>query len=117
MSRLGALIAVLAALVVGVPLAGGTTTDQPPQPTILLKPPDPSNSNSATFAFTDADPAATFACRLDSSDDSSFSLCVSPQTYPGLSDGSHTFEVRAVDALMSDPSEVALYTWTIDTAV
>ena len=112
MSRLGTLIAVLAALVVGVPLAGGTTTDQPPQPTIDSKPPNPSNSSNATFTFSDADLTATFECRLDGG---GFSPCFGQQTYPSLSDGSHTFEVKAVDLLMSDPSEVAVYTWTVDT--
>lgn len=112
MRRLRPLVFALAALVVGVPLAGGTTSDQPPAPTIDSAPPNPSNSGTASFSFSDTDLTATFKCQLDGS---GFSFCVSPKSYSGLGDGAHTFQVRAFDVLMSDPSDVASYTWTVDT--
>jgi hypothetical protein len=111
-TRVHVVVAALAALVVGVPLAGGTTSDQPPPPTIDSAPPNPSNSGSATFTFSDTDLTATFECQIDGG---GFSLCIIQASYSGLSEGSHTFEVRAVDLLMSDPSDVASYTWTVDT--
>ncbi len=60
-------------------------------------------STSATFGFTghdnlDSTDDLTFECSLDSSNDEDFVACDSnPITYDGLSHGSHTFYVRAVD--------------------
>jgi hypothetical protein len=111
-TRVHVLVAALVALVVGVPLAGGTTSDRPPPPTIDSAPPNPSNSGSATFTFSDTDLTATFECQIDGG---GFSFCIIQASYSGLSEGSHTFEVRAVNVLTSHPSDVASYTWTVDT--
>jgi large repetitive protein len=101
------------ALVVGVPLTSGATADQTPTPVISSAPALVTKSTTATFTFTDADLAATFECRLDTGE---FSVCLSPAAYSSLSDGQHTFYVRAVDPLASEPtSATASYTWTIDT--
>ncbi|HEY2939544.1 MAG TPA: hypothetical protein VGJ27_07005, partial [Gaiellaceae bacterium] len=86
-------------------------TTPPPPPQITSAPQDPSGSSSASFSFTDADPTATFRCRLDGG---GFSFCVSPQPYSNLGDGEHAFDVKAVDPLGHE-SEVESYTWTIDT--
>jgi hypothetical protein len=101
----------LAALALGVPFAGGATTVQPPAPTIDSMPLNPSESGDASFSFSDMDLAVTFQCQLDNG---GFAPCVSPTNYPGLSDGSHTFDVKAVDSLLNE-SDVTSYTWTIDT--
>lgn len=82
----------------------------PPAPAITSKPPDPSNSSSATFSFTDDDHSATFRCRLD---DDGFSSCSSPITYNGLGEGAHTFRVIARDPAGNE-SSITAYTWTID---
>jgi hypothetical protein len=111
--RVGLYAAMLAALVVGVPFAGGATNDLPAAPTINSAPTNLSASREATFEFSDTDLLVTFQCRLDGGE---FSTCSSPITYTGLSDGSHTFEVRALD-LLSNPSLVTAYTWTVDTTV
>jgi hypothetical protein len=74
------------------------------------------NGNSATFDFTGNDGTGvgglTYECRIDGG---GYSTCTSPQGYTGLSDGPHTFEVRATDSLgNTDPSPDS-HTWTVDT--
>ena len=86
-------------------------TEAPPTPAIESGPPDPSGSSSAEFRFSDTEAAATDECQLDGG---GFSPCSSPQPYTDLSDGSHTFEVRALDGA-GNRSDPAAYTWTIDT--
>jgi hypothetical protein len=80
----------------------------PPSVTITAKPPTPTNSTSASFAFTASEPS-TFQCRLDSP---TFAPCP-PQPYSGLAPGQHNFVVQATDA--AGNSGQASYTWTIDT--
>jgi hypothetical protein len=82
------------------------------QTTIAANPPDPSTSSSSSFSFTSTYPSATFECRMDGG---VYSPCTSPKVYAGLSDGSHTFEVRAMDAAGNVDSTPAGYTWTVDT--
>jgi hypothetical protein len=72
----------------------------PPDTSITAGPANPTNASSASFSFTGSDPGgsgvASFKCRLDGG---GWSACPSPTSYEGpLSDGSHTFEVRAIDA-------------------
>ena len=67
-------------------------------------------STSATFTFTSTESPATFQCSLDGG---AFSSC--PAGYTGLSQGSHTFSVRAVDAAGNHDSTPATQTWTVDT--
>jgi hypothetical protein len=86
-----------------------------PNTTIDSIPPDPSASNSASFSFSGTDAAtgvASFECKLDAG---GFAACTSPQNYSGLADGSHTFQVRAVDALNNVDPTPASFTWLVDT--
>ena len=53
----------------------------------------------------------TFRCALDSA---AYVACPSPKTYSGLSQGSHTFSVQAVDGA-GNVSPTTAYTWTVDT--
>jgi large repetitive protein len=80
----------------------------PPETTITAAPPLISGSPSATFEFTGSDNATSpgelkFECRLlstlDPQPSTPFTPCSSPQNFTGLSDGSHTFEVRAIDTV------------------
>ncbi|MBI5840908.1 MAG: S-layer homology domain-containing protein [Chloroflexi bacterium] len=82
-----------------------------PDTTITSNPPNPSTSANATFSFTSNDPAATFECQLDSG---SYSACTSSKSYTGLSESSHTFNVRAVESYGTPDPTPASYTWTID---
>ena len=92
-------------------LAGEDTT--PPDTTINLSPSNLSSSSDATFWFASTEEGSTFECSLDTVP---FSSCTSPQDYPGLADGSHTFQVRATDAADNTDSTPASYAWTIDTS-
>jgi hypothetical protein len=86
-----------------------------PDTTIDTKPSDPSTSSSASFTFNGTDAGtgvASFECKLDAG---SFSACTSPKSYSGLSDASHTFDVRAIDGVDNVDPSPASYTWTIDT--
>lgn len=71
------------------------------------------SSNSPTFGFTSSEPNSTFECKLDGG---AWEPCNSgTKGYTSLSDGEHTFRVRATDATaLTDPTE-AVRTWTIDT--
>jgi hypothetical protein len=103
--------AALATLVVGVPFAGGATAAAPAAPTIDSGPSQYTNETTASFFFSDTDLLVTFQCELDGG---GFAPCISGVTYVGLSEGQHTFGVKAVDALMNE-SAVTSYTWTVDT--
>jgi len=94
-----------------------TVDATPPNTSITSNPSDPSNSSSASFSFTGTDditlPAnLTFECNLDSG---GFAACTSPQNYTGLLDGSHAFEVRAIDGVGNVDPTPASYTWMINT--
>ena len=80
-----------------------------PNETITAKPPNPSNSTSPSFSFS-ASESVTFECSLDGA---AFAACTSPQSYTGLADGSHTFQLRATDE--AGNVSTTSYTWIIDT--
>ncbi len=74
-----------------------------------------SNSITFTFSGTDAGEAEVkrFECSIDNSD---FVTCTSPFTFPNLlSDGSHTFKVRAEDNSGNKDASAELFTWNVDT--
>ena len=81
-----------------------------PDTTITASPTNPAASSSATFSFSSSKLGSSFACALDSA---TFVPCTSPATYTGIADGSHTFEVRATDAVGTDATP-ASFTWTVD---
>ncbi len=85
-----------------------------PVTTIDSAPENPTSSVDATFEFSsNEDPDVTFECRLDSTDEVDFEPCASPQNYLGLSEDTHTFDVRATD-LAGNVGDPASYTWEID---
>ncbi len=84
-----------------------------PDTTIDSAPPNPSNSRSATFTFSGTDNVGVtnFECSLDGA---AFTSCASGITYTNLADGSHTFQVRALDAAGNFDQTPATFTFTVD---
>ena len=94
----------------------GVTADAtPPETTIDSGPSGPTNDASPSFGFSSDDPGAGFECRLDSNQEADFQPCSSPQSYSSLTDGLHTFEVRATNTAGTDPTP-ASRSFTVDTA-
>jgi hypothetical protein len=72
-----------------------TLDNAAPATAITAGPPSVTTDATPTFVFNADEPGATFRCRID---DGAFAICDSPFTTDALADGSHTFEVFAVDA-------------------
>jgi glucose/arabinose dehydrogenase/PKD repeat protein len=85
----------------------------PPETTIDSGPSGTVGSSSASFAFSSSEANSTFECKLDGA---SFGSCTSPRSYTSLSDGSHTFSVRATDTAGNVDGTPATRTWTVNTA-
>ncbi len=66
-----------------------------------------------SFAFTSSESGSSFECSLDQG---SYSACTSPKSYEGLSEGSHTFRVRAVGAGGADPTPAERSVNVVETA-
>lgn len=100
--------------------AAGNIEQTPPQYTwtiiesftaaITEHPSDPSRPESNSFSFTSNRDGATFQCQLDNGE---YATCSSPATYPGLTEDSHTFSVKAIEATGKEESEPAKYSWTV----
>ena len=81
-----------------------------PNTTIDTGPSGSVSSTSAAFTFSSNEASVTFQCALDGA---SFASC--PAGYTGLSQGSHTFQVRATDAAGNTDGTPASQSWTVDT--
>lgn len=79
------------------------------QPSFTSTPANPTTSTSASFAFTDSTPGATFQCQLDNA---KAQACSSPVSYSSLSANSHTFLVTALNSAGTS-SPAATYSWQI----
>ena len=97
----------------GVPVV---TDELPPETTLGVTPNSTTSSLVASFEFsgTDSLTSVTFECSVDGG---SYVSCASPFSTSTLSVGSHTFAVRAVDAVGNIDPTPASYTWTIETAL
>ncbi len=89
-----------------------TVDTTPPDTSIGSGPSGTVNSSGATFTFSSPDAGATFECRVDGA---AFSACGSPKSYTNLADGSHTFQVRAVDGAGNPDPSPASQSWSSDT--
>ncbi|HET7269614.1 MAG TPA: Ig-like domain-containing protein [Rubrobacter sp.] len=88
------------------------TDNTPPNTTITSGPSGATNSTSATFTFVSSESPSKFECSLDGAP---FSTCSSPKSYSDLTDGSHVFRVRAIDASGNIEQSPAQRTFTVDT--
>ena len=85
-----------------------------PDTAITDMPPDPVSRTTADFSFSATQSGSTLQCRLDGAP---FATCTSPKPYAGLSDGTHTFAVRAIDAAGNIDATPATYSWTVNAAL
>jgi hypothetical protein len=84
----------------------------PPETTIDSGPSGPTNNASPSFSFSANEPNVTFECRLDAG---AWGSCTSPKAYTNLSQGPHTFDVRATDAAGNLEPTPASRSFTVDT--
>ena len=84
-----------------------------PDTAITAAPPvlDNAAAPALTFEGSDDQGAVTLECALD---DAAFAACSSPATLSALTDGSHTFHVRAIDGAGNIDPTPATATWTLD---
>lgn len=107
-------------------VAGGQTDQTPasrtftvdataPETTIDSGPANGSTTNedSVTFTFSSSEANSTFECQIDGG---GFTSCTSPVTYSNLGPGTHTFEVRATDAVGNTDPTPASRTFTLTDA-
>ena len=86
----------------------------PPDTTIDSGPSGYVKSTSASFLFSSSEADSTFKCKRDGS---TFAACTSPQSYSSLSQGSHTFRVKAIDKDANVDTSPASRSWFVDTIV
>jgi hypothetical protein len=86
----------------------------PPNTTIGSGPLGVTAATSASFSFSSTESGSSFECKLDSG---TFAACSSPKAYSGLSEGDHTFSVRATDAAGNVDPSPASRSWTVDTSI
>lgn len=68
---------------------------------------------SAQFTFTSSESGSSFQCSVDSG---AYASCSSPHTLSSLSNGSHSFAVRATDGAGNTDATPASRTFTVDTS-
>jgi DNA-binding beta-propeller fold protein YncE len=82
-----------------------------PDTTIDSGPSGTTNAN-VSFAFSSSEsPLLGFECKLDSAE---WEACGASKSYSNLSEGSHTVQVRAVDAAGNPDPSPSSRTWTVD---
>ena len=83
-----------------------------PNTTITAGPTGSTSARTAIFAFSSNELGASFQCRLDGA---AFGACngQGSHTLTGLSDDSHTFQVRAVDEAGNQDASPSVRTWTV----
>jgi parallel beta-helix repeat protein len=92
-----------------VVLASGSTLS--PETTKISGPSGVTKNPTAHFKFTSLDPDATFECSLDGG---GYFPCSSPENINKLSEGRHTFEVRAVDERSGVDQSPAAWAWAVE---
>jgi len=93
------------------PASYGWFIDSPPDTFITSTPALISNQCSATFQFNCDEAVCGFECSLDWT---YWAPCRSPKNYSGLTEGPHTFVVRASDQNGHFDGVPAIYDWEVD---
>ncbi len=86
-----------------------------PDTVLVMGPPSLDNTIDPALTFTGSDPGGgtvTFECKLDGG---AFAPCSSPDQVT-ITDGSHSFEVRAVDAAGNVDPTPATHAWALDSS-
>jgi hypothetical protein len=104
------LLLALGALTVGGLLIPPPAVAAPAKPELWTDVSTWTRDMGATFQFT-SDGGASFVCRLDGSG-AQYASCTSPASYAGISEGLHSFHVRAVEG--SELSPPSNFSWTVD---
>jgi subtilisin family serine protease len=81
-----------------------------PNTTITGRPANRTGKPRATFRFTSSEAGSTFQCKHMNG---AWRACSSPKTYRNLSNGLHTFRVRAVDRNLNVDPTPAVDTWRV----
>lgn len=88
----------------------------PGQPTLTANVTAITNQTAASLQFSSTDAGSGIASYQCSLDGAAYAACTSPRALSGLVQGSHTFNVRALDNA-TNTSVVRAYTWSIDTGL
>ena len=89
------------------------TVDVAPPNTMITDGPEGAvAAASASFTFTSNEQDVTYECRID---DQPFVACTSPFNVTNLSQGPHTFAVRATDTAGHTDASPATRGWSVDT--
>ncbi|MFT4049513.1 MAG: hypothetical protein QM648_06705 [Solirubrobacterales bacterium] len=86
-------------------------TNCPPDTTFTATPGDYVGTKTPQFYFNSNPAGANFQCRVDSG---AWTACASPYTVPTLSEGQHSFGVRAVGATGAADPTPATRSFTVD---
>ena len=80
--------------------------------TVIINTPDAgTKASTASFEFIANEANVIYHCSLDSVE---LSECISPKPYVSLSNGEHTFSVKAVDRAGNEDNTPAIFTWLVD---
>ncbi|MGC1853079.1 MAG: Ig-like domain-containing protein, partial [Solirubrobacterales bacterium] len=94
---------------------GWTVDTAAPDTQINTKPAGLTNGTTASFAFSGNDGTgsgvASFECRRDGG---AWAACPSPKEYMSLTEGAHSFELKAIDNAGNTDATPAVFNWTID---
>jgi hypothetical protein len=83
------------------------------KPTIVDHPTAWTTEDVSTFSFSSSDAGVTFLCRLDSGEPPPGDDCASPVVYDSVTEGPHSFQVRATDS-DGNWSTPRTFSWTVD---
>jgi hypothetical protein len=84
-----------------------------PNTIVIEHPPAADNSTSVQFEFDASEKYVTFECSLDGA---GYAACASGDTFGPVTDGAHSFSVRATDRAGNIDPSPAVFAWFVDTS-